>query len=97
MTRLSSLILLSAAALALSAPALAKVSVQSAETLCKTELAKQQPDAKSVKVDKDSTRATGEKFVYLFKIKNGDDSSTKVLCTVDRATEAVTSVTPAAS
>ncbi len=96
MTRVSSLILLSAASILLAAPALAKISVQSGENLCKTEIAKQDPALKSVKVDKDSTKATGAAFVYLFKVKNADDSSAKMLCTVDRSTETVSSVKPAA-
>jgi hypothetical protein len=95
MTRLSSLIILSAAAIALASPALAKISVQGAENLCKTAIGKQEPAPKSVKVDKDSTKATGEKFVYLFKLKNADDSAVKVLCTVDRGTETVASIAPA--
>lgn len=95
MTRVSSLILLSAAAIVLAAPALAKVSVQSGENLCKAEIAKQDPAPKSVKADKDSTKATGGAFVYLFKVKNADDSSAKLLCTVDRTTETVSSVKPA--
>lgn len=97
MTRLSSLILLSAAAVALASPALAKISVQGAESLCKTEIAKQKPDAKSVKVDKEATRATGDKFVYLFKIKGADDAASKLNCTVDRGTETVTSVVAVAN
>ena len=96
MTRLSSLILLSAAAIALASPALAKISVQGAESLCKSEIAKQKPDAKSVKVDKEATRATGEKFVYLFKVKGSDDAAVKLNCTVDRGTETVTSLAVAA-
>jgi hypothetical protein len=96
MTRLSSLILLSATAIALASPAFAKISVQSAESLCKTEISKQQPDAKSVKVDKDSTRATGASFVYLFKVKAADDTASKLHCTVDRGTEAVSLIKPAA-
>jgi len=92
MTRVSSLILLSAASLALAAPAFAKISVQSGENLCKSEIAKQDPAPKSVKVDKDSTKATGAAFVFMFKVKNADDSSAKLLCTVDRGTETVSSV-----
>jgi hypothetical protein len=95
MTRLSSLIILSAAAIALASPALAKISVQGAESLCKSEIAKQKPDAKSVKVDKEATRATGEKFVYLFKVKAADDAALKLACTVDRGTESVTSLAAA--
>jgi hypothetical protein len=96
MTRVSSLILLSALSIALAAPALAKISVQSGENLCKAEISKQDPGLKSVKVDKDSTKASGGAFVFLFKVKNADDSSAKLLCTVDRGTETVSSVKPAA-
>ena len=95
MTRLSSLALLSAAAIALAAPAFAKMSVQSAESLCKSEIGKQQPDLKSVKVDKQQTKATGASFVYTFKVKNADDSAAKLLCTVDRSTDTVASIAPA--
>jgi hypothetical protein len=94
MTRLSSLVLLSAAALAFAAPALAKVSVQGGETLCKTEIQKQHADAKSVKVDKESTRAQGDTFSYLFKVKGADDATTKLVCKVDRTTDTVSAVTP---
>jgi len=92
MTRLSSLIVLSAAAIALASPALAKISVQGAESLCKTEVGKQNPEAKSVKVDKDSTRATGSSFTYLFKVKGADDVTNKLFCTVDRSTDTVSSI-----
>ena len=97
MTRLSSLALLSAAAIALAAPAFAKMSVQSAEGLCKSEIGKQQPDLKSVKVDKQSTKATGAAFIYTFKVKNADDSAGKLLCTVDRSTDTVASIAAVAS
>lgn len=97
MTRLSSLVLLSATAIALASPAFAKMSVQSAEGLCKSEIGKQQPDAKSVKVDKQLTRATGATFVYTFKVKNADDSLAKLLCTVDRSNDTVASIAPVAS
>ena len=92
MTRLSSLVLLSAAAIALAAPAFAKMSVQSAESLCKSEINKQQPEAKSVKVDKSSTKATGASFIYTFKVKAADDAVGKLVCTVDRSTDTVASI-----
>ena len=92
MTRLSSLVVLSTIAVAFAAPALAKISVQGAESLCKTEISTKHPDAKSVKVDKESTRSIGTTFVYLFKVKQADDSSVKLACTVDRSTETVASV-----
>ncbi len=94
MTRLSSLIILSAAAIALASPALAKISVTGAEKLCKEHLSSQEPAPSSVKADKEATRATGSSFTYLFKVKVGE-TTTKMLCTVDRDSETVTSVKPA--
>lgn len=93
MTRLSSLIILAAATVAFASPALAKISVQGAENLCKTEISTKHPDAKYVKVDKDSTKASNDTFVYLFKVKQADDAVVKLSCTVDRSKEAVASVT----
>lgn len=95
MTRLSSLLVLAAATVAFASPALAKISVQGAETLCKNEISTKNPDAKSVKVDKDSTKASNGMFVYLFKVKKADDAQVKLTCTVDRSTETVASVTAA--
>jgi len=96
MTRVSSLILLSAAALALASPALAKTSIQKGEILCKAEIAKQDPAPKTVRVDKEGVKINGGIFVYTVRVKNADDSSGKLFCTVDRESEAV-SVAPAAS
>ena len=50
-----------------------------------------------MKVDKQSTKATGASFVYTFKVKNADDSAAKLLCTVDRSTDTVASIAPIAS
>ena len=94
MTRLSSLVILTAASLALASPAFAKISVQGGENLCKAEIAKD-ATLKSAKADKDATKATGAAFVFSFKVKNADDSAGKLLCTVDRNTETVSSVKPA--
>ena len=68
------------------------MSVQSAEGLCKSEINKQQPDAKSVKVDKASTKATGASFIYTFKVKDAADVMAKVVCTVDRSSDSVASI-----
>ncbi len=89
MTRISSLITLSALAIALAAPALAKTSVQKGENLCKAEIAKQSPTPKSVRIDKEGVKASGDTFVYTVRIKNADDSAGKLFCTVDRTSEAV--------
>jgi hypothetical protein len=89
MTRLSSLITLTALTLALASPALAKTSIQKGETLCKAEIAKQTPAPKSVRVDKEGVKASADTFVYTVRIKNADDSAGKLFCTVDRGSEAV--------
>ncbi len=88
MIRVSSLILASAAALAFTAPALAKTTIQSGESLCKAEVAKQHTP-KSLKVDKDATKATGAAFVYTIKIKTSEDASSKLKCTIDRESNAI--------
>jgi hypothetical protein len=88
MTRLSSLLLLTAAAFALASPAMAKTSIAGAENLCRAEV-KKQHSPKSIKIDKEETKATNAAFVYIVKIKAADDSSAKVRCTVDRDSSAV--------
>ncbi len=84
MTRLSSLIVLSATALALASPALAKTTIQKGEHLCKAELAKAEPAYKSVRVDKEGAKASNDVFVFDVKVRHADNSASKVLCTVDR-------------
>src|SRR5690349_11209430 len=93
MTRLSSLLVLSAAAVALASPvlapaALAKTTVTGAEAICKAEV-KKQHSPKSLKVDKEETKATTDAYIYVVKIKGADDASAKVRCTVDRESSAV--------
>jgi hypothetical protein len=88
MTRLSSLIFLTAASMALASPALAKTSIAAAENLCKAEV-KKQHTPKSLKVDKEETKATSDAFIYIVKIKGADDANAKVRCTVDRQSNSV--------
>ena len=47
-----------------------------------------------MKADKESTRAAGNTFTYLFKVKQADDTTVKLNCTVDRGTDTVTAITP---
>lgn len=89
MTRLSSLIVLSAAAIALASPALAKTTLQNGEKLCKAELAKAQPGFKSVRIDKEGAKASGDTFVFDVKVQNADNSAGKLECTVDREAQTV--------
>ncbi|MDP3736458.1 MAG: hypothetical protein Q8R02_03655 [Hyphomonadaceae bacterium] len=95
MTRVSSLILLTAAAIALASPALAKTTLQKGQNVCKEELAKAQPAYKSVRIDKEGAKVNGETFVFDVRVKNADDSAAKLLCTVDRESLAVTIAAPA--
>lgn len=88
MIRVSSLAFLAAASLALAAPALAKTSISQGENLCKEEV-KKQKTPKSLKVDKEETKATSDSFIYLVKIKDSADVASKVKCTVNRESNAV--------
>lgn len=88
MTRVSSLIFLTAASIALASPALAKTSITQGENLCKEEV-KKQKTPKSLKVDKDETKATSDSFIYSVKIKDSADVASKVKCTVNRESNAV--------
>jgi carbon monoxide dehydrogenase subunit G len=89
MTRVSSLILFSALTIALASPALAKTTIQKGENLCKAEIAKLQPAPKSVRVDKEGAKASNATFVFDVKVKHSDDTAAKLLCTVDRESQAV--------
>ena len=95
MTRISSLVLLSAAAIALASPALAKTTLQKGHNVCKEELSKAQPAYKSVRIDKEGAKVNGDTFTFDVRVKNADDSAAKLQCTVDRESLAVTVSTPA--
>lgn len=96
MIRLSSLIILSATALALSSPAFAKTTIQKGENLCKAELAKASPAYKSVRVDKEGAKASNATFVFDVRVRHADNSAGKVVCTVDREANTA-AITPAHS
>lgn len=87
MTRASSLIILSSLAIALASPALAKTSIQKGENICEAELAKADPAFKSVRVDKETARASNDVLVFNVKVRNADNSVGKMTCTVDREAE----------
>jgi hypothetical protein len=88
MTRVSSLILLAVASVALASPALAKTTITQGENLCKEEVKKQKAP-KTLKLDKDETKATQDAFIYVVKIKDSADVASKVKCTVSFETNAV--------
>ena len=69
------------------APAIAKTTLTKGKRICETAAKGQEPAPKSVRVDDDQTRATDATIVYTLRVKNADDSSTKLTCTVDREAE----------
>jgi hypothetical protein len=89
----SLLVRLTAAALLLSSPAIAKTSVTTGEKLCKAAITAQKPEVQSPRVDKDLTRAANDTFTFTFRGRDAAKAQVKLACTVDRATEAVTLAT----
>jgi hypothetical protein len=75
---------------AFAAPALAKTSIQKGEQICEDAAKSQSPAPKSVRVDKDGTLVNNDTATFLLRVKNADDSSAKVTCTVDRETDGFT-------
>jgi hypothetical protein len=93
--KISAAVLLAASALALAGPAAAKTSINKGELLCKAALNAQTPPPRSFRVDKDETRSTDGHIWFTVNARNADGVATKLLCTVDRATETAV-VAPAA-
>ncbi len=91
--RVSSLILLPAAALAFSSPAFATISIQKGVLICKTAVATQIPGATNIRVDTQGVRATTRGFRYSVRARLSDGGDSKFLCTVQRDTGAA-SLTP---
>jgi hypothetical protein len=69
------------------APAIAKTSLTKGKQICEDAVKGQSPAPKSVRVDDDQTRASDATIVYTLRVKQADDSSAKVTCTVDREAE----------
>jgi hypothetical protein len=88
--RITSSLILAATILAIAAPANAKTSIQKGEQACKEAAEGQQPAPKSVRVDKDETRVNNDVLTFTLRVKNADDSSAKLVCNVDRSTDAAT-------
>jgi hypothetical protein len=71
-----------------SAPAVAKTSITKGKQVCEAAAKAQTPAPKSVRTDADATRVSDASLVYTLRVKNADDSSAKLSCTVDRETNA---------
>jgi hypothetical protein len=69
------------------APAVAKTSLTKGKQICEDAVKGQEPAPKSVRTDNDATRVSDASLVYTLRVKNADDSSSKLTCTVDRETD----------
>lgn len=66
------------------APAVAKTSITKGKQICESALKSQDPAPKSVRTDSGATRVSDASLIYTVRVKNADDSSVKLTCTVDR-------------
>ena len=74
----------------LAAPAVAKTSITKGKQICEAAAKAQTPAPKSVRTDGDETRSYETVAVFTLRVTNADDSSSKLICTVDRETAAPT-------
>ena len=65
-------------------PAVAKTSITKGKQICESAVKALDPAPKSVRTDNDDTRVSDGSIVYTLRVKNADDSSSKLTCTVDR-------------
>jgi hypothetical protein len=68
----------------IAAPAVAKTSITKGKQICESAVKDQDPAPKSVRTDNDDTRVSDGSIVYTLRVKNADDSSSKLTCRVDR-------------
>jgi hypothetical protein len=81
---------LTAASLALAAPAMAQTSVNKAHKTCETASKVLRPTPKSAKVDKDETRSGDEAIIVRLNVRTVEGALVDVTCTVNRATGVAT-------
>lgn len=72
------------------APAMAKASVSKSTKLCEEAAKAADPAPKSVRADADKLRSNDNTVTVTLKVKNADDSSARLVCTVDRETAKAT-------
>lgn len=72
----------------LAAPAVAKTSIAKGKQVCEAAIKAQTPAPKTVRTDKSATRVSDATLVYTIRVKNADDSSARLSCTIDRETGA---------
>jgi archaellum component FlaG (FlaF/FlaG flagellin family) len=71
------------------APAFAKTTLSKGQKLCEAAAKAAQPAPKSVRADSDQTRANDATITVTLRVKNADDTSSKLTCKVDRETGGV--------
>lgn len=87
----ASLIAALAAGVMLSAaPALAKTSVSKSTKICEDAAKAASPAPKSVRADDGKVRSSEDSVTVPLKVKNADDTSAQLICTVDRETAKAT-------
>ena len=90
MSKLSIVAFLTAAGIALAAPAMAQTSVSKAHKTCETASKALRPSPKSAKVDKDETRSSDDAIVVRLSVRTREGALVDVTCTVNRATGVAT-------
>jgi uncharacterized protein YdeI (BOF family) len=78
--------IIAALALAAVGPAVAKTSLSHSQQICEDAVKAQSPAPKSANVDEAKTRADDNVAVFALNVRNADDSSSRVTCSVDRKT-----------
>lgn len=94
MKKASLILVLLASSLVSAAPAIAKTSITKGHKVCEEAAENQAPAPKSVRADRDKTKSSDTVITVHLKVKNADDSSAALTCTVDRETGTPT-LTPA--
>jgi hypothetical protein len=95
MKTISVIAALAAGVMLSAAPALAKTSVSKSTKICEDTAKAASPAPKSVRADDGKIRSSDDTVTVPLKVKNADDSSAQVVCTVDRETAKAT-LAPAA-
>jgi hypothetical protein len=82
------------AAIFAASPAVAKTSLIKGQQVCVSTAKAQDPAPKAVRADAKKTLSNDATITVTLKVKNADDSSSLVKCTIDRETSVAT-LTPA--
>lgn len=79
-------LILAAMAIGLAGAAGAKTSLSHSQQICESAVKAQSPAPKSERVDDSMTRADDDTAVFTLNVRQADDSTSKVICSIDRKT-----------